>query len=865
MTVVPNARDPIVGQIIAGRYQIEAWLGEGAVGVVYKARHVVIGRLVALKLVRAELAADPTYVQGLFAAAAASSQIGDQHIGAVLDHGLTADNKPFLVAELLEGRSLRDELARGRALAPERVLAITRQVCAALASAHGAGVLHRDLKPENVFLVRHGGGGDFVRVLDFGPAEPLFSIEDDDGARAGRLLGRPEYMAPEQARGRSSDARSDLYSLGVVAYEMLAGRPPFYGPTMMDVAVMHLGSPVPPLPDAVPDQLRAIVSRALEKDPARRFQSAAEMLRACERALAGPEAAAVPPEPPAPEPLGDLPRAPIETIPIDTHGLAGAAESAAGSRWTARFPGSPEVDGSGSLEVGRTYEFETAIAAGDEPALPDGASVRFGVHAHGIGVRLARGPFSSTAESGDMCFAAAAGTTAARFELRGETAGPARVVLSIYVGGALVQRRALALSLARAGARPVRAEPLPAPAALGLHLLPSPPARARVEITDDGELQIETRRRGERPCPPYQPFDQLVDTAIRLRARLVALSEAYRPDRSRPPFGIERDEDTLFEFARIGAEMHRAFFGPPDGEASNRELARLAAALSELRGTPQPRLQIVAEHLPFPWAVMYDGACSGRRLVQPGDVDLDCFWGARFRIDRALAGGLDGDLPAALPRPLAVRACLDPTLDASNGIAAIARQRQQFTDAPGAALLSSIESRADFMRYLADDSAAPCDLLYFFCRARAAEAVSPALFRPAEPPHVHASIALDGDGDIDIKTMRELCLHPLPGRPLVFMNACSSEPGDQAFHGAFLAHFVNTWRARGFIGADWKPPIVFADVFARHLLRQFLDDRRPTIADAFARAAADAFAQRNPFPLIYALHVRPDLTVGSAD
>ncbi len=883
MPAVPTTRDSVVGQIIAGRYQVIAWLGEGAVGSVYKAEHVVIGRQVALKLVHDELAADPIWVQGLFAAAAAASQIGDPHIGEVLDHGLTADNRPFLVTELLEGRSLREELRRAEAMTPERALEITRQVCAALGSAHRVGVLHRDLKPENIFLVERPEPGDFVRVLDFGAIEsPLPGV--DDGARAGRVLGRPEYMAPETAAGRATDTRSDLYSLGVVLYEILAGRPPFSGQSMLDVAVMHLGAQVPPLPESVPAPVRDVVRRALEKDPIRRFQSAREMRRACDSLLAGlgvarPRGSAVAAPAHAYRPPivshAPIPRAPIETLPIDTHALLVGDTSPGMVHWNTRLPDAPAVARTGTIEIGRTYLFETRLETGaDETAvagaalpadlLPDGVMVRFSVNAGGLGVRVAGqgGGFATAAASGELRFVRGdGGTLPFRFEVRGEVPGPARLKLSLYARNALVLRVPLALSVTRAGERPERAEPLPPAASVGPHLVPARPASVRLELTDEGELQVEIDPARERPRPPCQPLDQLADTAIRLRGRLVALSEAYRPDPAGGPFGIEDAERVLYEFARVGAEMHEAFFGRPDDAGVDGDLSRLAGALAaQGHGGEQPRMQIVAEHLPFPWAVMYDGAHAGRPLAGPGDVDLRCFWGARFQIDRAVGANLDGDMPALLPPPVEVRTCLHAGLDAEQRLDVVGRQRAQFDDMRGVARLQVIESREQFVRYLADEAAAPCDLLYFFCHARAAETVSPLYFRPTDPPRVQASIVLDGGGEIDIRTMRELRLRPLPGRPLVFMNASSPAAGDQAFQSLLLGHFVNTWRARGFVGTDWKVPAVFADAFARQTLRYFLDGRLP-IAEAFARAAADAFAQRNPFPLIYALYVRPDLAV----
>ena len=417
------------------------------------------------------------------------------------------------------------------------------------------------------------------------------------------------------------------------------------------------------------------------------------------------------------------------------------------------------------------------------------------------------------AASGELRFVRGeGGTPPFRFEVRGEAPGPARLKLSLYAHNALVLRVPIALSITRAGERPGRAEPLPPATSVGPHVVPGRPANVRIELTDEGDLQIEIDPARERPRPPCQPLDQLADIAIRLRARLVALSEAYRPDPAGGPFGIEDGERVLFEFARIGAEMHEAFFGLPDDAGVDGDLVRLAAALAaQGHGAEQPRLQIVAEHLPFPWAVMYDGAHAGQRLAGPGDVDLRRFWGARFQINRAVSANLDGDMSALLPPPVEVRTCLHAGLDSEQRLDVVGPQRAQFDAMGGVARLAVIESREQFVRYLADEAAAPCDLLYFFCHARAAETVSPLFFRPTDPPRVQASIALDGGGDIDVRTMRELRLRPLPGRPLVFMNACSSAAGDQAFQSVFLGHFVNTWRARGFVGTDWKVPTVFAD------------------------------------------------------
>ncbi|HWM85798.1 MAG TPA: serine/threonine-protein kinase [Kofleriaceae bacterium] len=884
MPAVPTSRDPAAdaGQIIAGRYEIVAPLGQGALGAVYRAQHVVIGRQVALKLVRPELASDPTWVQSFFTAASEASRLQDEHIAAVLDFGLTADNQPFIVMELLAGRPLREVLAHER-LSLRRAIEILRQCCSALATAHAAGVVHRDIKPENIFLLDGAGAPDFARVLDFGAAEP-FAPGDENAARAAMVLGTAEYLSPEQAAGRQADQRSDVYSLGVVAYEMLAGRPPFSGPTFLGVAAMHIGTPVPPLSEDVPAELRRIVGRALEKDPSRRYESAGTMWLDCRELAGAATGSRLPsmldartttdmPPPPVWPPQEILPRAPIETIPIETHGLGGAAAAAGLVHWCTRFPNDRIVNHSGTVEVGRTYVLETALETAAEelaiagaalPAdlLPDGTTLRFGLVARGVGVRVAgRGAFSSGADSGEIRFARAQrGTPPVRFELRADAAGPARLTLGLYARNTLLLRTSLDLTADRAGERTSFAAPLPLPPTVASHLLPARPAHVRLEITEQGELQVEIDPARERPREPHQPLAQLADTAIHLRRRLVALSEAYRPDPAAGQFGIQDADKVLFEFARIGAEMHEAFFGPPDGQA-DADLWRLAGALAAQaeEGGAQPRLQIVADHLPFPWAVMYDGAHAGLRLDAPGDVDVRRFWGARFQIDRSVGANLDGDTPATLSVPVEVRSCLDPQLDAQQELSLVGLQRGQFADMRRVSVAGRIESRDEFVRYLADEGARPCDLLYFFCRARANEPVGAPFFRPGDPPRVQASIALDG-GEIDIKTMRELRLKPLPGRPLVFMNACSTADGDQPIQSLFLNHFIGTWRARGFIGTDWKVPVIFADAFARSALRHFLDGGM-SIGDAFARAAAESFGQKNPFPLVYALYLRPDLAV----
>jgi hypothetical protein len=914
-----------VGRVIAGRYRILARLAEGELGEVYETHDKRLDRTVALQLFRGEVIGDPAGAERMFEKARAGSRLLQEYTARVVDGGVTAENEPFLVLESVRGTSLRLLLARDEQMEPELVLDVVAQCALALDAARRAGVAHGQLRPDDVFVDRHGSSAA-VQVLGFGIDLPR--DEDEDLLTAGVVSGTPVYLSPEALAGATTDERSDVYALGLMAYQMLAGRPPFEGETMAEILTKQLTAEPPPLPPSVPRPVRALVMQALEKQPSRRFESGEELAAACrdinsraaarsfelgdwdeEQARAegtrsggrspGIEAApraarGTPVEPlhiratgprsaiePGPGRIEDALRRTYAHRPIwgDDDLFLDSGLDVAGDpdlvHWNTRFPDDPLVDETGALEAGRIYTLETGLAATADPlaaaaaalsaAMLAGASVRFAIRGRGVGVRRAGedGPFTGSCDSGDVPFDRERRATApVRFELCADASHPARVELSLYSQNALLLRMPIALSIAPPGAAASASLPLPPPRAIR-HLMPARPAQVRIEITEDGELQVEIDPARERPRHPHQPLPDLADTAIRLRAALVALSESYRPDPANPPFGIQEDGRILLEFARIGAEMHEGFFGLPGDRAVDADLKRLAESLAaqQERGGIQPRLQIAAEHLPFPWAVVYDGAYAGKRLDRPEDVDVRCFWGVRFQIDRVVRANLDGLQSPVLPPPVEVRTCINPGLDAEQSLDVVRHQRGQFAGLRGVAPLACIESRDEFEAYLADSGAPPCDLLYFFCHARAAETVNAMFFRPTAPPQVQASIVLDDQGEIDVKSMRALRLDPLPGRPLVFMNACSSAAGDQAFQSVFLSHFVDTWRARGFVGTDWKVPTVFADAFGRLTLRYFLDEGM-AIGDAFARAAAAAFAQGNPFPLVYALYVRPDLMVG---
>jgi len=275
--------DPFVGKVIDGRYEIQQRVGEGGMGVVYKARQISIDRVIALKMLNAQMAQDPTWVQRFYNEAKACSRLQHPNTIRMFDFGQTSDGRLFMTMEFLDGQSLRQALQNGP-LAPQRVVKVLIQCCASLAEAHSIGIIHRDIKPDNVFLLNMAGSPDFVKLLDFSVAKLLEG--DRMKTQAGVVFGTPQYMSPEQGRGLPLDARSDLYALGILAFEMLNGNVPFNDDNPMTVIQMHLHAGVPPMPDTVPYSVQQIVRRALEKDAGRRYQSAGEMMAHCQQVFA---------------------------------------------------------------------------------------------------------------------------------------------------------------------------------------------------------------------------------------------------------------------------------------------------------------------------------------------------------------------------------------------------------------------------------------------------------------------------------------------------------------------------------------------------------------------------------------------------
>ncbi|MFL6213365.1 MAG: protein kinase domain-containing protein [Blastocatellia bacterium] len=281
-TSLQENADPLIGAIFTDKYEIEAKLGAGGMCDVYRARHVRIGKEVAIKILRPDYAADPKIVERFEREARAASMVRHPNAINIMDYGVAAGNTPFLVMELVEGATVRELLKRHGAMTLERVVGIVNQACAALEAAHTVGIVHRDIKPENI-IISEVDGRDWVEVVDFGIAK----IQEDMSRRAALtganlIIGTPRYMSPEQAQEKPVDARSDIYSLGLVVYEMLAGSPPFAGSSATRLLIAHAVETPPPLTDTRPDlpaEVAAVVMRALDKNPERRQQSALAFAR----------------------------------------------------------------------------------------------------------------------------------------------------------------------------------------------------------------------------------------------------------------------------------------------------------------------------------------------------------------------------------------------------------------------------------------------------------------------------------------------------------------------------------------------------------------------------------------------------------
>jgi serine/threonine protein kinase len=273
-------------RLLGGRYDLDGVVGRGGMADVYRAHDVLLDRIVAIKILRTDLARDQLFQARFVREAQSAASLNHPSIVAVYDTGedmATGVPVPYIVMEYVDGRTVRDLLQEGRRLLPERSLEIIDGVLRALDYSHQAGIVHRDIKPGNVMMTRNGD----IKAMDFGIAR---AMSDADDTEVGQVIGTSQYLSPEQARGERMDSRSDLYSTGCLLYELLTGRPPFTGDSPVAIAYQHVReNPIPPSrvdPD-VPAWADAIVLKAMAKSPADRYQTAADMRADLQRAAAG--------------------------------------------------------------------------------------------------------------------------------------------------------------------------------------------------------------------------------------------------------------------------------------------------------------------------------------------------------------------------------------------------------------------------------------------------------------------------------------------------------------------------------------------------------------------------------------------------
>ncbi len=301
--------DPLIGRVIADRFRIVSLIARGGMGRVYRAEQAPLGRLCAIKVLNPNYNgdADPEFHRRFFREASITSRITHPNSVTIFDYGVTDDDIYFMAMEYLEGKTLHLALREGGVMHEVRAGRIASQICRALREAHNLGVIHRDLKPANIFLTRpntrtadaHGTipppteeDEDFVKVLDFGLVKQLGERPEEQLTQTGLFMGSPKYMAPEQIQGGHVDERTDIYSLGIIMYEMLAGKVPFERATSVNILMAHVGEPPPPMREVNPNLLcspafEEIVMSCIAKNPNDRLSSMDQVIQAIRRAHGG--------------------------------------------------------------------------------------------------------------------------------------------------------------------------------------------------------------------------------------------------------------------------------------------------------------------------------------------------------------------------------------------------------------------------------------------------------------------------------------------------------------------------------------------------------------------------------------------------
>ncbi len=270
------------GKVVAGRYLVEELIGIGGMAVVFRGQHMGLGRAVAIKVLRPEYGDNPEIAARFAREARASSGFDHPNCRAVLDCGELENGLKFMAMQLLEGRELAKVL--GKPLPPSQCIALTLQVLRGLDHAHRHGVVHRDLKPDNLFVTKDHHGNDLLKIVDFGIARIVDeALADGLTTKVGAIVGTPAYMSPEQALGEDIDGRADLYSVGMVLYEMLTGAPPFSSTDARTLMKAHVAGRVPPLPPSVPPLINAGLSKLIARERAHRYADAASAIAGLER------------------------------------------------------------------------------------------------------------------------------------------------------------------------------------------------------------------------------------------------------------------------------------------------------------------------------------------------------------------------------------------------------------------------------------------------------------------------------------------------------------------------------------------------------------------------------------------------------